>query len=332
VYGSPNDVSDTGYELAFAGSYRGQNMLGGLKPQLKAAKPTDRGGVYAELVATPGLTLLEDSAYPITVGVPLTLSIGFDDYHGSDTGTTGFAGVGLSGSVPLAFIPSDHGSWKLTAAIDLILWEDDIDDAGGPFDDAGNVVPIGQMAITFVYSRGALAERPGNDRSPGGLWLLPAGGDARLPGVVVEIGLLALSHLVQLSPFEQRDQRLVMWHRNAQGLGLAHQSTVQGVDLGPPAGLDVLQHRRPGEFAPAVPLHRRAQVRIGQPDAEARAHGQDLVDHAVLEGAELGHAGDLAEPEAGGSVDRVDRAVERELGPDRRHDVRRDLCLEPGLV
>ncbi|MGH6886499.1 MAG: hypothetical protein ACREGK_10550, partial [Geminicoccales bacterium] len=63
----------------------------------------------------------------------------------------GFVSAGLSGSVPLAFIPSDYGSWKLTAGVDLILREDDLDDAGGPFDDAGNVVPIGKMAISFVY-------------------------------------------------------------------------------------------------------------------------------------------------------------------------------------
>ncbi|MGH6912717.1 MAG: hypothetical protein ACREH3_03305 [Geminicoccales bacterium] len=150
MYGSPNDVSPTGYELSLAGAYRGQNLLGGLKPQLKLAKPTDRGGVYTELVATPGLTLLEDGAYPITLGVPLTLGVGFDDYY-SNAGTTGFVSAGLSGSVPLAFIPSDYGSWKLTAGVDLILREDDLDDAGGPFDDAGNVVPIGKMAISFVY-------------------------------------------------------------------------------------------------------------------------------------------------------------------------------------
>ena len=151
MYSSPNDVSATGYELALAGAYRGENLLGWLKPQLKIAKPTDRGGVYTELVATPGLTLREDAAYPITVGVPLTLGIGFDDYHGPGAGTTGFVGAGLSGSVPLAFMPSEYGSWTFSAGVDLILREDDIDDAGGPFDDAGNFVPIGRMAISFVY-------------------------------------------------------------------------------------------------------------------------------------------------------------------------------------
>ena len=66
IYSSPNDISGTGYELAFAGSCRGDNLLGGLSPQLKIAKPTDRGGVYSELVATPGLSLFQASDWPLS--------------------------------------------------------------------------------------------------------------------------------------------------------------------------------------------------------------------------------------------------------------------------
>ena len=152
IYSSPNDVSGTAYELALAGSYRGSNPIGGLSPQLKLAKPTDRSeGLYTELRATPGLTLFEDGSYPLSLTAPVTLGVGFDDYYGSGTGTTGFVGLGLSGSVPLAIIPADYGSWTFSAGVDLLLREDDLADAGDPFDDAGNLVPIGSLTLAVAY-------------------------------------------------------------------------------------------------------------------------------------------------------------------------------------
>jgi hypothetical protein len=152
IYSSPNDVSGTAYELALAGSYRGSSLIGGLAPQLKLAKPTDRGdGPYAELVVTPGLTLFEDGSYPLGLAAPVTLGVGFDDYYGSGTGTTGFVGLGLSGSVPLAFMPEDYGSWTFSAGVDLLLRDQAIVDRGKPFDDAGNFVPIGSFRLAVAY-------------------------------------------------------------------------------------------------------------------------------------------------------------------------------------
>lgn len=45
IYSSPNDAAETACEVALAGSYRSDNLLGSLSPQLKLAKPTDRGGL-----------------------------------------------------------------------------------------------------------------------------------------------------------------------------------------------------------------------------------------------------------------------------------------------
>jgi hypothetical protein len=59
--------------------------------------------------------------------------------------------LGLHGSVPLAFIPADYGSWTFGAGVDLLLREDDLADAGDPFDDAGNLVPIGSLTIAVAY-------------------------------------------------------------------------------------------------------------------------------------------------------------------------------------
>jgi hypothetical protein len=152
IYGSPNDVSGTAYQIALAGSYRGQNLIGGLKPQLKLAVPTDSGdGVYTELVAGPGFTLFEDGSYPLSLSAPATLGIGVDDYYGAGSGTTGFVGLSLIGGVPLAFIPEDYGSWTFKAGVNLLLRDQAIVDRGKPFDDAGNFVPIGTISIGAAY-------------------------------------------------------------------------------------------------------------------------------------------------------------------------------------
>ena len=101
--------------------------------------------------SSPGLTLLEDGSYPLSLAAPLTLGVGFDDYYGFGTGTTGFVGLGLSGSVPLAFVPADYGSWTLGAGVDLLLREEDLADAGKPLDDASNRVPIGSLRLALAY-------------------------------------------------------------------------------------------------------------------------------------------------------------------------------------
>ncbi len=47
--------------------------------------------------------------------------VGFDDYYGPGTDVAGYVGAGAKGSVPLTFILSAFGSWKLSADVALIL-------------------------------------------------------------------------------------------------------------------------------------------------------------------------------------------------------------------
>lgn len=151
VYTSPNDVSPTAEEVAVAGSYRGDNFLGRLAPQLKVAKRVDPDrGVYTELRLTPSLTLFEGAAYPLTLRAPLTLGVGFDDYYAGED-VAGFIGVGLNGSIPLAFIPSDYGVWRFTGGVEIFIRDDELRRQDGPFGSRDTAVVIGSVSISFVY-------------------------------------------------------------------------------------------------------------------------------------------------------------------------------------
>lgn len=67
----------------------------------------------------PTFTVAKDTAYPITLAVPAAVAFFVDHYQGGDSGF-GYANVGLSASVPLAFIPEGYGAWSAGAS--AILW------------------------------------------------------------------------------------------------------------------------------------------------------------------------------------------------------------------
>lgn len=149
IYSSPNDVSPTVHELAFAVGYGGDNVLGRLAPQAKVAtRVDDNDGVYAELQLAPAFTPLGDV---VTLTVPVVLGVGFDDYYGADTGTSVYGSVGLTAGFPLRFVPSDYGAWTFTVGADMLVRDGDIRRTGRGFDDQDTIVVIGRAGISLVY-------------------------------------------------------------------------------------------------------------------------------------------------------------------------------------
>ncbi|MDX1541883.1 MAG: hypothetical protein R3349_10825 [Geminicoccaceae bacterium] len=153
VYASPNDVSGTAHELALAAKAEIDGLPIGLTPQVKLALPLESGddGVFVQLQVAPSLTTIGTERYPITLSTPLTLGVGFDDYYGPGTGTTGYASFGLAASVPLAFMPADLGSWSLSGGVGFLLRDQAIADGGEPFDDEGSLVPRASVRVGFAY-------------------------------------------------------------------------------------------------------------------------------------------------------------------------------------
>ena len=81
----------------------------------------------------PSFTVLDSETYPVTLSVPLSLGIFPEDgFHGTqasgaatDSGI-GWFNLGVSVSVPLAFIPSEYGEWSAHGNITYWHTEDDV--------------------------------------------------------------------------------------------------------------------------------------------------------------------------------------------------------------
>jgi hypothetical protein len=66
---------------------------------------------------SPSYTFLTDTEYPITVSIPAAFGYFTDSYAGGDGAGIGYADVGVTAAVPLAFIPKEYGSWTASANI-----------------------------------------------------------------------------------------------------------------------------------------------------------------------------------------------------------------------
>lgn len=81
----------------------------------------NKKGIYMELGMEPTVTVMQNSDYPVAIGVPVTVGLSLDNYYlpndnpnGSNPGdeTFGYASVGLGLAVPLSFIPARLGSFS----------------------------------------------------------------------------------------------------------------------------------------------------------------------------------------------------------------------------
>lgn len=149
IYSSPNDVSPTIHELAFAVGYGGDNVFGRLAPQAKvAARVDDNDGVYAELKVAPAFRPLGPV---LTLAVPVVVGAGFDDYYGADTGTSVYGSVGLTAGFPLRFVPPEYGAWTFAVGGDVLVRDGDVRRTGRGFDDQDTIVVIGRASLDLVY-------------------------------------------------------------------------------------------------------------------------------------------------------------------------------------
>jgi hypothetical protein len=132
AYLSPADAFETVQEVDLSLALDDADLLGAfaVHPYLLGAFEAegsrlgpDRGN-YVELGVEPGFELPTVPHYPLAVSFPLTLGLGLDGYYqrpnGTDGETFGYVSGGLSGSVPLAFLPDALGAWSATAGIQVL--------------------------------------------------------------------------------------------------------------------------------------------------------------------------------------------------------------------
>ncbi|MDG2306999.1 MAG: hypothetical protein P8R42_20600 [Candidatus Binatia bacterium] len=135
AYMSPNNAFGTVQEIDLdlsyddSGLYSGemQNLGFGLNPyglisfELDKTRFGTEEGIYAEVGIEPSVSVMGDTDYPVTIGVPLTMGMSVDNYYlptnnlnGSNPGDDwfGYASAGVGVGVPLAFVPARFGSFS----------------------------------------------------------------------------------------------------------------------------------------------------------------------------------------------------------------------------
>ncbi len=159
AYISPNDAFGTVQELAFGVGYNDAKLLGpfALNPSVLIAfeldGQADAGadkGVYAQIGIAPGYTFLAESAYPISISVPLSVGLSLSDYYEFGTGsddTFGYFSGGVTVSVPLAFIPPAFGKWLVKAGVTVLYLGDNLK----VLNDGDQVQVIGTAGLAFTY-------------------------------------------------------------------------------------------------------------------------------------------------------------------------------------
>ena len=127
-----------------------------LKPYVGVyAETSDGNGSedwYGEIGIAPGVyTFNEDGRYPVALSVPVSVGFSLKDYYLDSDGDEeflGFLSLGVTGSVPLPFIPSEFGTWNLVGNVTyLYLASDGLQD----LNHGDDYEFIGKLGIAFAY-------------------------------------------------------------------------------------------------------------------------------------------------------------------------------------
>jgi hypothetical protein len=132
AYVSPADAFEPVQEVDFSLALDDAEMLGALalNPWVLGAFEAagsrlgpDRG-TYVELGVEPGFELPALPDHPLGVSFPLTIGLGLGGYYQRPSGggdeTFGYVSGGVTGSVPLAFLPDALGAWSATAGVQIL--------------------------------------------------------------------------------------------------------------------------------------------------------------------------------------------------------------------
>jgi hypothetical protein len=155
--GAFESIQEVGGKLTWDDTEFQKGKLGfALKPYVAVyAETGDRNGSedwYGEAGVAPGVyTFNEEGRYPVAVSVPLTVGVSLKDYYFGDDGDEtflGYASAAVSASIPLAFIPSDYGSWNVTGTFQYMYLAAEGLQAANHGDD---YELIGKIGLAFAY-------------------------------------------------------------------------------------------------------------------------------------------------------------------------------------
>ena len=123
--------------------------LAGIDPTFTVAVPVhdDGRGAFTKLQANAISLTSESLGTDMTFTVPVALGVGWGDYYGQNTDTTGYAETGLDVGVPL----TESGNWSLNAGVHAIAREDEIADSDPALAGNDTMAYQGMVSIDFTY-------------------------------------------------------------------------------------------------------------------------------------------------------------------------------------
>lgn len=162
AYTSPNGAFATVQEIDVSLGYDDTGLIMedfALSPYILFAFEIDNStagaeeGIYMELGIEPSFTILESEDYPVTLSIPIAAGFNLDNYYSEDIAFVedgdffGYAKVGATVSVPLAFIPAEFGAWEGHAGVDVYFMGDDLEAANNGDD----IEIVGRAGFSMSY-------------------------------------------------------------------------------------------------------------------------------------------------------------------------------------
>lgn len=148
IKASPNGVAATTHEASLTFLYAAEDRVGRLKPRLAVTKRTQGdGGFYTIAGIAPSFDLSSRENGP-SLGLPVTVGIGWNGFYGPDSGIRKYAGGGFSLAHPVVI-----GAAKATLQAEILglLRDDRLRRLDAPAGTSAALVPQGTVSLTMAW-------------------------------------------------------------------------------------------------------------------------------------------------------------------------------------
>jgi hypothetical protein len=108
-------------------------------------------GLYVELGIGPSFALTKSESYPLTLTIPVSIGLGFNDFYEDDE-LFGYASAGAVLSAPVSFIPPQYGAWTASVGGYYYYYGDGVDgfnEANDKSDSDGIFVGTVGLGLSF---------------------------------------------------------------------------------------------------------------------------------------------------------------------------------------
>ncbi len=112
-------------------------------------------GSLAILAIAPSYAIPLSDDYPLTLTLPVTVALSMHDYYKDAThnDTYGYASIGLTANIPLAFIPKKYGTWSVTNGLNTLFLSDALESVNQSAlnGEGDEVVPVWTSSLIMTY-------------------------------------------------------------------------------------------------------------------------------------------------------------------------------------